>query len=165
MSKFYTIISAEGRNYTFNAESEEAALISFKSASPNTEPKVVYGANAINAPFKELLNKKFTAVEQLENSILFTTDFGHYLLQHDQDCCETVWIESIVGDLSDLVGSPILLAEESVSVMQDASESGTYTFYKLATIKGYVDIRWIGESNGYYSESVDMVFIPKLLPV
>ena len=60
--------------------------------------------------------------------------------------------------------SPICMAE---SVTQDTNdgysnhsptgyryESGTWTFYKFATQKGFVTIRWLGESNGYYSEEV-----------
>lgn len=79
-----------------------------------------------------------------------------FKLTHFQDCCEHVYIESIVGDLSDLVDTPILWAEESTGEMENV-ESGTWSFYKFATIKGYVDIRYNGESNGYYSETVDFV--------
>lgn len=69
-------------------------------------------------------------------------------------CCENVCIEDIAGDVDDLVGAPLLMAEEVTSVAEE-HESGTWTFYKFATINGFVTVRWLGTSNGYYSESVD----------
>ena len=105
--------------------------------------------------FSKLIGKTFSKVKQVEDEIHFILDNGKgYKLFHVQDCCESVYIESIVGSLSDLENNPILLAEVAESEYTEASESGTWTFYKLATIKGYVDIRFLGESNGYYSESV-----------
>jgi hypothetical protein len=77
-----------------------------------------------------------------------------------------VYIESIVGDLEDLVGEEILIAEANENLFdilknagkdEDSDESYTWTFYKFATRKGYVDIRWYGSSNGYYSEEVSFV--------
>lgn len=84
-----------------------------------------------------------------------------YKMYHSQDCCESVYIESIVGDLSDLIGSPLTISEEVTSgedpePISEYDDSYTWTFYKFATEKGYVDVRWYGSSNGYYSESVDI---------
>jgi len=106
--------------------------------------------------FEVLKGKILSEIINLDAEITFKTSDGEsYRMYHDQDCCESVSVESIVGDLNDLLHSEILLAEAVSEDDPEASDSGTWTFYKLATIKGYVDIRWYGESNGYYSESVD----------
>lgn len=77
---------------------------------------------------------------------------------HEQDCCEHVYLNDIAGDIQDLVGAPFILAEVATYDPNgdDSDDSQTWTFYKFATWKGYVDVRWIGASNGYYSERVDI---------
>lgn len=117
--------------------------------------------------FSELIGKTLKEIRGAvgDDRLEFICEDGSvYAMWHGQDCCEDVTIESIVGDLADLIGSPILKAEEATSENEDPAgyttedtyrESFTWTFYKLATLKGYVDIRWYGTSNGYYSESVD----------
>lgn len=101
-----------------------------------------------------------TDVRQVsDEKIHFVSDDRKFEMLHHQDCCESVYIEDVNGDLMDLVGSPILVAEEREENNPEAGESGTWTFYTLRTNKGSVDIRWNGESNGYYSESVDFVEI------
>ncbi len=91
-----------------------------------------------------------------DDELIFTLANGdRYKMYHDQDCCEHVAIDDINGDLDDLLNSEITLAEESTNHENKNYDSCTWTFYKLATDKGYVDIKWLGESNGYYSESVD----------
>ena len=81
-------------------------------------------------------------------------DVPSFKFYHEQDCCEDVRIEDIVGDLNDLVGVPILEAREDIRDGGADYESATWTFYNFRTIKGSVTIRWLGTSNGYYSESV-----------
>lgn len=133
----------------------------------------------MNTPFEELEGKTLSKIDvikdgEYDNEIVFHCVTGEqYNLYHDRDCCESVVIEDINGDMDDLIGVPILLAEQvsqneyseddlrklddSVDIL--AYEHHTWTFYKLATNKGYVDIRWLGISNGYYSEEVSFARI------
>ena len=98
-------------------------------------------------------------------------------------------MEDVCGNLDDLVGTPILRAEEATSnddppIFFDertsddqmvkavvkrltgpsddhrGDESHTWTFYRFATIKGTVVVRWYGSSNGYYSEIVSFLERP-----
>ena len=102
-----------------------------------------------------------------EDGIEFRTETGElWVVMHAQSCCENVTIEDITGDLQDLVGAPIVMAE---CVTKDGNaadapppplsyspESSTWSFCKFATAKGYVTVRFFGTSNGYYGETADL---------
>jgi hypothetical protein len=123
------------------------------------------------AKFKDLVGKILTEIKKNEDNdeLIFVVEDGtKYIMYHAQEYCENVWIEDINGDLDDLIGTPIIKAEEVLNYEPTSEEDiektkeannlpGYYewAFYKLATIKGYVDIRWFGESTGYYSVNVD----------
>ena len=130
----------------------------------------MYGEKEVDV--NVLLGRTLTSIEPRNycDVLTFTCDDGvAYEMYHSQDCCESVTIEDICGELDDLIGAPILMAEEAfsrhnitpdgapISTPQYQDDSFTWTFYKFATIKGYVTIRWHGTSNGYYSESVNFV--------
>jgi len=128
---------------------------------------------------KRLQGLTLQSIERSDDKIVFrVNDSLAYKMLHDQDCCECVLIDDICGDLEDLVGSPIVQAEEATSGTDmnplvsskdltwealnrdfdspnEYDGSQTWTFYKIGTNKGSVTIRWYGTSNGYYSESVD----------
>ena len=107
--------------------------------------------------FSDLIGKVITQIDGgvQENEMIFTCSNGErYKMYHEQDCCEGVSIEDITGDLNDLLHTPILQAEETGTYEENAYGEESWTFYKLATVKGYVTIRWYGSSNGYYSTAV-----------
>lgn len=119
--------------------------------------------------FTTLTGKIISRIDGCEISserVLFTDVYGTaYHLVHYQGCFEDVRLEEIHGDVANLVGAPILLAEEIVGETGDKdfksyTGSYTWTFYKLSTIRGSVTLRFLGESNGYYSERVTFEEVP-----
>ena len=121
-------------------------------------------------PFSTLVGKTLKRIDAVNESITFLEEDGTaYEMYHEQDCCENVAVEDICGDLEDLIGTPILSAEKETSnddpedyKREYPGDGGcTWTFYKISTIKGSVTIRWLGESNGYYSESVSFKKVTK----
>lgn len=116
--------------------------------------------------FEDLNGKTITGIDGLkvgsEEVVFRCSDGSKTRLWYDHECCARCSVEDIAGDVNDLLESPVLLAEEATNRNENPEgmrppeyqDSFTWTFYKLSTIKGSVTIRWYGESNGYYSESV-----------
>lgn len=111
----------------------------------------------------EYIGKHFDSKHNIDRIMFLTKEEIVYEMYHDQDCCETVYLYDIIGDLTDLLNSPITMAE--VVTNSDNPPEGeyidsfTWTFYKLATVNGYVTLRWLGQSNGYYSEYVSFKIV------
>ena len=114
---------------------------------------------------ESLKGKEFVDIyiDTQKRYIMFKLNTGEILwMDHTQDCCEDVCINDVCGDIADLLNSHIVHFEERTSEIKENKDdiqyedhSGTWTFYDIQTLKGSVNIRWVGLSNGYYSESVD----------
>jgi hypothetical protein len=97
--------------------------------------------------------------------IRILTSAGELLMHHEQECCECVQVEDVTGEPADIIGALVSLAEERVNPLEigeygEYGDSATWTFYEIRTTKGDITIRWLGTSNGYYSESVDLEWVP-----
>jgi hypothetical protein len=117
---------------------------------------------------QSMIGRVFKKVDKSDDELIFipvNENESSVVFYHDQDCCETVRIEEIFGDLSDLENTPILDAREdspddpNVSKFylltdETLDEYSYWYFYNFRTIKGSVTVRWFGSSNGYYSTEV-----------
>ncbi len=116
----------------------------------------------------ELVGKSFTSVRRDEDDrdgIIFENDTETYRLYHEQDCCESVGVEEIHGDLKDLEGAVIRVATEDknyepeghIPAQDDYDDvAEQWCFYTFRTIKGTVTVRFYGTSNGYYATDANL---------
>lgn len=124
-----------------------------------------------NVYIEVLKGQTITKVEGLEENseevFIHTKEGNVYKFYHEQDCCESVYLSDFEGEESDLINGLIVNAEEVSESGDEGSdnkpsgycESFTWTFYKIDTTKGSLWMRWLGESNGYYSESINIIKI------
>ncbi len=110
-----------------------------------------------------LVGKTIKKITDHGTSMVFDcTDGSTFEAYHMQDCCESVQIyDTNLSDLSVLNGEEILHAdsEESNDWPEDVPppdyyESFTWTTHFIKTENHLLKVRWLGKSNGYYSESV-----------
>lgn len=100
-----------------------------------------------------ILGETLTSIVANNDLVIFRTDTGKtFRMEHHQDCCESVELVDVNGDWGDLIGSPLTVAEEAFEDQPDGDwgEIEGWTFYRFATNKGWVTLRWEGRSNGYY---------------
>lgn len=108
--------------------------------------------------FSDLVSHHILRIEAVkgEGEVRLLLDDGRvFTMLHHQDCCESVYLEDVCGDLDDLIGAQVVHAREETQDDEADAECGMWTFYILSTTKGTVTLRWHGSSNGYYSVGVD----------
>lgn len=105
--------------------------------------------------------QKITGLSKYSDEVdIFTTDGGHYRFYHSQSCCENVSLEDYDLSTHSIDGGTVINAYESSNPPNPpecTAESFTWTFYKIETTKGGLWMRWLGTSNGWYSESVNFI--------
>ena len=111
---------------------------------------------------KKIIKVDCDYTQGFDEEFIMTLEDGTTLcLCHDQDCCKHVVIEYIDIDPKDLVGSTLLSFEEAFKYSTDLYQCGSQwsASHKIQTNTTCATIRWVGESNGYCSESVNLQII------
>jgi hypothetical protein len=124
--------------------------------------------NSESANFFELVGQTITNISVGSETVTITTNTTVYTLSHCQSCCEHVRVYETFGEPQQIVGSPIVFAEEDAGAADPEwydgngyHDSHTWTHYTISTKDGKtLDIWWLGESNGYYGEDVSVYKSP-----
>lgn len=114
-----------------------------------------FNAEVVN--FDILIGHRIIDVQGLQNhsdSVVIRTDWDKFLMAHDQNCCESVYLVDFFGDCRDLIDQTVLAAETRSGSTVICSSEWSWTFYVIQTETGSVNLRWCGESNGQYSMDV-----------
>jgi hypothetical protein len=105
--------------------------------------------------------KEITGLEKNSPEVHIVTNQTTYKLYHERDCCEYVRVVKVIGNVNELIGE-VTFAEEDAGANEPdwhteyVDESRTWTKYVLKTKNASLEFWFLGESNGYYNESVSI---------
>lgn len=126
----------------------------------------------------EMIGKTIVKIVNVNDDCLYfyleNGDYYMFLHKDDDDCHGDVRIESICGSLHNILNSPLTVAKATYScgLTDDIDnflpdwkqETCTWSFYKFATDKGCITVRWFGTSTNYEcSEKVTCVKVAQNL--
>jgi hypothetical protein len=114
-----------------------------------------------NIDINDLVGQTIVSIDNLEynsSCVYFNTEKYIFTMFHEPQCCESIYIDDICGDISDILNTPIIAAYESFkeknffsSKIGELSPHDNWTFYNIATVKGDLSIIWRGEQSNYSS--------------
>lgn len=91
------------------------------------------------------------------DAIIFNfADGDIFKIYHEQECCESVFLKDITGDLDFLINEKILKIEEISNQEGEMYSTETWTFHRISTFNNTISLCWYGESNGFHSEGVNV---------
>lgn len=107
-----------------------------------------------------------TNIDISDDDILITTEGNNqFRFYHDQECCESVYIYDCNDDLKVLENKKLEsvfydcihnVDPDDITNSDQYRESFTWTNVYFVTNEKTVCVRWYGESNGYYNETIDI---------
>jgi hypothetical protein len=121
-----------------------------------------------------LRGRTVTSIEGLakdSTEVVINMPTGKLLFSHEQECCESFWLEDFEDDRNThlrayeydrFLGVELLTNQDDPAPEDKYTEHYTWTYVRLKFQSGDVTLRFIGSSNGYYSEDCDITFDGKL---
>lgn len=115
-----------------------------------------------------LVGEVVTSITTSDNHVTIETESGktfHWC--HHQNCCEWVTVQKIAGSTLSILGKKIISARRTEPLDPkwyhegyDVSHCWTVISIVYSDLDGKnrdkIQFWWLGESNGYYSEDVDL---------
>lgn len=99
---------------------------------------------------------------QNQETITFECEDGPYVFLADGDCCSQTYIDAIEGPTAGRI-LEVRQPEWAGPERKEETDDGCTQFYKATFViegKGFLDVTYRNESNGYYGGSLELLSAP-----